>query len=371
MRQVWHIYYATKGTSGAYIDALLRASGIAGIDAVAFVSGKYRFCFGNIRKLFFPITDLFEIRNRVILVIRGLELVGAYVAICLMAILRRPDIVIHLVDDLFVTFCFFKVLKLLGLSVKITCHDVSSHYQGMSVIRSKLMVSADELIVHNEAAIRILSDNLGKSICNKIKTYPFPYSAFDEIISLHRLDSHKSRLRHTIGKSYYLFLGVVRRSKGIETLIQSWQIFNKEKSDRLVIAGKWTDPGDKYRKIADEDNSIAVIDRYLVDEEFVQLIRDAKFVLLPYLDYAHSAIIVSCANHGGAVIISDIDLFKYYLPEYALTFRRGDVQSLVSVLRSASHFSELEIEAFRNQLKQAVLVQNENLVDDLREAYGG
>lgn len=369
MRPVWHIYYATKGTSGAYIDALLRASGIAGIDTTAFVSCNYLFRYGKIYKWFFPLTDFTDKRSALILMTRGLELLVAYMIIFLSAFFRRPVIVIHLIDDLYLTYLFFNFCKLLRLTVRITCHDVSSHYLGMSTRRARILVRANELIVHNQAAVRILCNSLGNSIGRKIRTYPFPYSAFDEIISPHKLDTFKSRLRHEVGRGYYLFLGVVRRSKGIETLIQAWPEFNKEKGEKLVIAGKWTDPEKQFRKLADEDVTIAVIDRYLNDEEFVQLINDAKFVLLPYLDYAHSAIIVSSANHGGAVIVSDIELFKQYLPNYSLTFRRGDITSLVSVLKRTANLSNAEIDARRNELKQAVSAQNENLVEDLREAY--
>jgi len=369
MKPIWHVYYATRGTSGAYIDALLRASSIAGIKAAAFASANYRFSFGKVYKCFFPLTDFTEKRNAFILLIRGLELVITYSYVLVLTVFCRPVIVIHLVDDLRVTYMFFKACKLLGLTVRITCHDVSSHYLGMNNIRARILAGADELIVHNDAALQIIYEQLGKSVKNKIKMYPFPYSAYDEIISPHKLDTVRSRLRHEIGTGYYLFLGVVRRSKGIETLLHAWPMFNKDKRERLVIAGKWTDPDKRNRKIADDDDTIAVIDRYVNDEEFVQLIQDAKFVVLPYLDYAHSAVIIACGNHGGAVVISDIDLFKQLLPNYSLVFKHGDVADLVRALKRSVELSKTDINYHRQELNQAVLTQNKTLVADLREAY--
>lgn len=369
MKQVWHIYYGTKGTAGAYVDALLRASGIAGINASAFVSANYRFKYGRTSKCFFPFTDFTEKRSILVILLRGLELLSAYFYIAVLALVKRPIIVIHLIDDFYVTYLFFRFCKIAGLKVRITCHDVNSHYLGMNNIRARILIQADELVVHNEAAEKTICDNLGKSIRPKIKMYPFPFSAYDEIITPHKIETARSRLRQSIGKGYYLFLGVVRRSKGIETLVSAWTKFNFDKSERLVIAGKWTDPDEKFRQIADEDETIAVIDRYLDDEEFVQLIRDAKFVVLPYLDYAHSSVIISCGNHGGTVIISDIDLFKQFLPDYQLTFRRGDPSSLAGVLKRSANLSDTDIEMRRNELKQSVITQSENLVADLREAY--
>lgn len=369
MKLIWHIYYATRGTSGAYIDALLKASGIAGVRVAAFVSANYRFSFGQVYKCFFPLTDFTEKRNTLLLVMRGLELVIAYLYVLALAVFFRPVIVIHLVDDLRVTYWFFKACKFLGLTVRITCHDVSSHYLGMNNIRARILVGADELIVHNDAALQILYEQLGKSVKNKIKMYPFPYSAYDEIIAPHKQDSACIKLRKEIGTGYYLFLGVVRRSKGIETLINSWSIFNNDGKERLVIAGKWTDPDEGLRIIADNDNTIAVIDRYVNDEEFVQLIQDAKLVVLPYQEYAHSAIIIACGNHGGAVVISDIDLFRQLLPDYSLTFKHGDFADLMKVLKLSTTLSQVDIDNLRQELKQAVVTQNETLVEDLREAY--
>jgi len=369
MKPVWHIYYATKGTSGAYIDALLKASGIAGINAAAFVSANYLFRHGRVYKCFFPVTDFTEERNIFIKLLRGMELCFSYMYIGISAAIARSIVVIHLIDDFHITYLFFKFCKIAGLTVRITCHDVNSHYLGMNNNRARILVQADELLVHNEAAVRMLCDNLGKSVKNKVKTYPFPYSAFDEIVSRQKIDSARDRLRDNVGSNYYLFLGVVRRSKGIETLIEAWPQFNLGKRDRLVIAGKWTDPDEKYRKMADDDETIAVIDRYLDDEEFVHLIEGAKFVVLPYLEYAHSAIIVSCGHHGGAVIVSDIELFKQYLPNYSCTFRRGDSHALARILESASDLTEEEIANCRQELKQAILSQSKHLVEDLREAY--
>ncbi|MGH8015919.1 MAG: hypothetical protein ACREBV_06990, partial [Candidatus Zixiibacteriota bacterium] len=100
MKQTWHIYYGTKGTAGAYIDALLRASSIAGIDAAAFVSANYRFRYGILSKCFFPLTDFTEKRNIFVLLLRGLELSLAYLYVLILAAIRRPIVVIHLIDDL-------------------------------------------------------------------------------------------------------------------------------------------------------------------------------------------------------------------------------------------------------------------------------
>jgi len=370
MKKVWHIYYATRGTAGSYVDALLKASKAAGVDARAFVSCNYRYRNGKINKFFFPITDFSEKRNMLIILLRGFELIVAYICIFALAIFARPIIVLHLIDDLYVTYLLFKGLRAIGLNVKITCHDVSSHYVGMTSLRRKILTQADELIVHNEVARRMLKEHFGEDVTNKIRSYPFPCSAYDEIISNEKLMAAENRLREKIGSGYYLFLGVVRNSKGIETLVNAWQSFNKDKNEKLIIAGRWTDPSRTIRKLAESDGSTTIIDRYLNDEEFVQFIKDAKFVILPYHDYAHSAILISCGNHDGAVIISDIELFTQFLPNYKLTFKNSKAEELVKVLKETTTMTSEEICNCRNILTRSTVKNNEDLVSELKNAYG-
>ena len=370
MNRVWHIYHATRGIAGAYVDALLNASKTAGVDARAFVSCNYRYRNGKINKFFFPITDFSEKRNRLIILLRGFELAAAYICIFALAIFARPVIVLHLIDDLYVTYLLFKGLKALELDVKITCHDVSSHYLGMNRRRKEMLTLADELIVHSDAARRKLKEHFGEDVTNKIRSYPFPSSAYDEIISNEKLVAAENRLREQIGSGYYLFLGVVRSSKGIDTMVNAWKSFNKDKNEKLVIAGRWTDPVDNTRRQAENDNSIVIMDRYLDDEEFVQLMKDAKFVVLPYLDYAHSAVIVSCGNHNGAVVISDIELFTEYLPNYKLTFKNSKAEELVRVLNQTADMATEEINSYRTILKRSIDEHNEDLVSELKKAYG-
>ncbi|MEE8576132.1 MAG: hypothetical protein V3T31_02645, partial [candidate division Zixibacteria bacterium] len=126
MKDTWHIYYATHGTNGAYIDALLTASRIAGVRVRAFVSAYYRFNSGRLTKCFFPITDRSDYRSSVVLFLRGAELAIAYVMILAWASMARPRIVIHLIDDLPLTTWFMSVCQFIGLEVWITCHDVGS-----------------------------------------------------------------------------------------------------------------------------------------------------------------------------------------------------------------------------------------------------
>ncbi len=370
MKPVWHIYYGTRGTAGSYIDALLKASEKAGLKAKAFVSGRYTYQTTDCVRCFFPITDRSEKRNKFIMLLRGFELILAYFYIAVISIFIRPTITIHLIDDLKITYYLFLFFKKINLQVYITCHDIQSQYVGMTQIRKNMMSNADKLIVHNTNAKVTLINNIGEEADKRINIYPFPFSSYDEIVNCSKIPTIKENLLSlTPQKSFYLFLGVIRNSKGIETLLKAWQISDAKKNSNLVIAGKWTDPSYETRQMADSDSTCIVIDSYISDEEYVSLIEMSKFVVLPYLNYIHSAVLYSCGYHGGAVINSDIKLFEESMPAYPLVFSSGNKHELAMLLNKTLRMDDAEVDYYRKLTKDAIQKEQHELVDKIKLVY--
>jgi len=370
MKPVWHIYYLTRGTAGNYIDALMRAFRENGLPARAFVSARYRFATPNVVRCFFPVTDRTERRHVPVKAIRGVELLLAYACILLVAAFRRPRINLHLVDDFQATGLFFRWLVRMGLQVDITCHDVIPQYTGMSSRRRRMYRDAHRLIVHSAAAKRMLARQVGDEICSKIVSYPFPSRAFDEILSMPRLTAARQEIDRLVGERtrYVLFLRVVHPNKGIDLLLDAWRQ-TACPDVRLVIAGKWVQVPAEVRALAEELDNCIVIDRFVSDELFVALIQGAHVVVLPYREYAHSAILHACGRHSGAVVVSDIDLFTEQLSGYELTFRSGDRDDLLRVLRSALARSDAEIQECRTVLRDSLAKSERGLASAVNRAY--
>jgi len=99
------------------------------------------------------------------------------------------------------------------------------------------------------------------------------------------------------------------------------------------------------------------------------LIGGSRFIVMPYLDYAHSSILISCARHGGAVIVSDIDLFRDFLPDYDLTCSPGDVDSLVRVLDASLCLQEADVNEKRRLLLSRVEQFDKELEASLAVVY--
>jgi glycosyltransferase involved in cell wall biosynthesis len=279
---------------------------------------------------------------------------------------------INLIDDLGLTFYFFRLLKIFRVKVIITCHDVLSHHQGLTRQRSIMFAKADRLIVHSPYAADVLSGIVEGKNREKITSYAFPSSPYEEILSPAKMSAVGEKLTEIIGRrgDYFLFIGIVRKSKGIETLAEAWEMSKIKSTGKLVVAGKWSARAAHLKDTIKALPNCVFIDRYLNDEEFIYLIKNSKFVILPYQDYAHSAVLFACAHNTAAVICSDVELFTDILPGYALTFRRGDGKKLAALIDRAADFEEKEINHYRKILAKAIEKSDRDLEKEVEKAYG-
>jgi len=261
----------------------------------------------------------------------------------------------------------------MNLSVYVTCHDVMPHVNAINERRIKIFTIADRLIVHSDYSMKMLRNLLpDKSAVKKIVKYPFPFSSYDEIVTEERLKRARLKLKKDIAgidnKSYILFIGVVRRSKGIEMLLEAWKRLEFSDECSLVIAGKWADIDEIKVEASGLPNCI-IIDKYLSDEEFVILIKNAKFTVLPYLDYAHSSIVISCLRLDCIIVLSDIDLFKEILPSYPLMFMKGDINQLIFIMNKALNMSGNDLLKIRNSNKDIIGNYDKLLAEGIQSAF--
>jgi len=371
MRPVWHIY-PTRGASGAYVHALQTALHQGGIRSYAFVSRYYTFDTGGAIRYFFPITDSFVKRNKPINILRGIELITGYFFIWAAALVMRPVICLHLAGYLGGMNILFRGCKLAGLKVYLTCHDVTEDNANMTRSRLYMLLNADKLIVHSSEANKKLRENLGPAAAQHIVQYPFPFSSYDSILTPEGKEKAAATLQKVMGgdADYFLFLGYVRKSKGVDTLLEAWKISRCKNKFKLFIAGRWGDTNaiDLLNKATELDNCV-VLNKYLSDEEFVCFIEKSRFSILPYNDYSHSSVLISCAKYNGAVIVSDIELFKDYLRDYDLTFPKGNVKALAAVLDKAAEMPENEVKLRAAMLKESVEEYDRKLPEEIARAY--
>ncbi len=371
MRAIWHIYHATRGAAGAYVDALQKASHQGNIKSYAFTSRNYTYDTKGVIKYFLPFTDFIEKRNKLILIIRGIELFIGYFFIWFAALIMRPVVCIHLAGFSSGTNTLFRACKLVGFRVYLTCHDVTELNAKMDKSRLYMLKNADKLIVHSSAARNMLCKHLGNAVDSRILQYSFPFSSYDSILVSEKMEEATELLLGLLGDKdveYFLFIGGARKSKGPQVLVDAWKRSDCKQKVKLLFAGKVVDDGSRELVKEGIENCI-ILDRYLSNEEFVHFIKKSKFVVLPYLACSHSSVIISCAKNNGAVIISDIDLFKEFLPDYDLTFAGGNSKELAALLDMTANMSTDQVEQRAEVLKKAVEQSDHKLAQGVIQAY--
>lgn len=105
-----------------------------------------------------------------------------------------------------------------------------------------------------------------------------------------------------VNGDYILFYGRIAKYKGIDYLIKA---YNKLKTDvKLVLAGS----GKLWFgfEIIDSNKNIIFLNRYIETRELVSLIKNSLFVVAPYTDATHSAVVVTSYVFRKPVIAYDV-----------------------------------------------------------------
>jgi glycosyltransferase involved in cell wall biosynthesis len=121
------------------------------------------------------------------------------------------------------------------------------------------------------------------------------------IILPNNIISHKRK--HPKGPLKILFLGRINKYKGIELLLEAFQLLSKPENYYLTIAGK-----SSYNIDWPKLKNLSIIDKFLDEEEISYLLNTNDVLILPYIDATQSGIVtlgmasglpIICTNVGG------------------------------------------------------------------------
>ena len=303
---------ATSGVAGAYIDGIWRR--LTNRDAVEVAVSHY-FPFNYGKRIFFKYSELTAQRRyrlgRARLYVRLGELLIAFARLIVWVIVSRVDAVCYaLSSNLSVEYAFLWLLKRVArVDVLLICHDVipfvgpGQDLAGMIQRRRPFYLLADRLIVHNGHSIDDL-EAVFKIPRGKVRQFPFPIydtsaMGFRDVDVLGPTDKHR-----------FLFIGHLRQEKGVGVLLDAWARLRQRRQDaELVIAGN-IPPGCEYELTSTEERGIRLLAGYVTEEAYVNLIRQADCVVLPYSRGTNSAVVSTVLAAGKNLVVSDIPMFK-------------------------------------------------------------
>ena len=155
----------------------------------------------------------------------------------------------------------------------------------------------------NDVANKVLKQNPK----TKVAVYPHPNFQFS---------SSENRKDHS--RRYILFIGRIRKYKGIENLVLAFSTLHLEDMD-LVIAGE----GKVKQK---DDFRIKLINHWLEESEIHDLIKHAEVVVFPYMEASQSGLLPYCTNMNKKIVTTPLPGLLEQVASYPNAFVANNFQ---------------------------------------------
>jgi glycosyltransferase involved in cell wall biosynthesis len=266
---------------------------------------------------------------------------------------KRPDAVWYaLSTNLWSEYFFLLLVKLIGIKLSVICHDVVPYKFFHEVFslknwqRKQFYRIADQLIIHNENSREELT-NLYRVDDRKIRFIPFPVMDIRPHVKNGASINSGSEM-----KIRFLFIGHLRHDKGIDLLIDAWrQVSGRMPNVELLIAG--SRPAGVELGNHSDISGLKILDQFIPDDEYVDLIAEADVIVLPYRAGTNSGVLSNVVSLEKPVIVSDIAMFKQsgLVLEQSI-FKSGDVHSLAVKLAEFANMAPEELCKQKVQYRQ-------------------
>ncbi len=227
------------------------------------------------------------------------------------------------------------VLQQLQQRVVVVCHNHRPHeaFPGWKLLRWSLLRRADGFMCHSAAVADALR-------CAGYRQ-PRAVTAMPLLIAAGRGRSSRVGLRQRLGldaaSPVALFLGHLRAYKGVDLLLEAWSRAILPGGSHLIIAGErrgWLSACSGRVVSSAYRNSVTVIDRFVDDREFCELLESSDVLVLPYRCASQSGALPMGLACGLRVVVSDAGGLSEALPAGSTheIFPAGNVRSLSSAL---------------------------------------
>ncbi len=228
---------------------------------------------------------------------------------------HRPDFVlIHLFKATKFTLWFFKSIKKFRSKLIVVVHDIESLISGKNNqnIMSEILKESNIIVVHNQFS----KDEL-------LKRYPSSENKVSVIAhgDYRNLPSgiDKEEARSLLGLKndlpVILFFGMIKPSKGLDTLLKAMQTVKA----RLVIAGRTRNCSiDDYASLVEPlkvSEKVFMDINYISNEKRDLYFSAADVIVLPYKKIYQSGVLVMALSYQLPVLASDLEPNKDFVKQ--------------------------------------------------------
>jgi D-inositol-3-phosphate glycosyltransferase len=248
-----------------------------------------------------------------------------------------------------------------GLKSVLECHNVFSH-ESIPFARWLLKFAVkpiDSFITHSRSDRRdLLPFVTGKPV--SVAPLPVP-------------SEFSGETKQTRGGRTILFFGMVRKYKGLDVLLRAMpKVLARQGCEdcRLLIAGEFYEPADKYLKLIDEHrlkDHVVMDSRYIPNEEISGIFAGVDVLVLPYLNATQSAVARIAVSNSLPIIASRSGGLTEVVIENVngLLFPVGDSDALAEQL--ISYFTNNLGPVFANNLASSAATTQDGVAKLIEE----
>jgi glycosyltransferase involved in cell wall biosynthesis len=243
----------------------------------------------------------------------------------------KPDLV-HITGPHLWNLNLVQWLKSQDVPVIHTIHDLDPH---AGTRLAKLLYSwnrlitrwADHILVHGERYRQRLLDiglDEGKVTCTPLLHLFFSYAYLEQVETV---------ADQVVYEPFDLFFGRLEPYKGLETLLAAHRRLTESeltagnRPTRLVLAGRSRLPNGWSSDLPAE---VEVRDRFIGDEEALDLFRHCSLVVLPYTDATQSALVAAAFYFHKPVLATCSGALEEYVDDghNGILVTPGDAQAM-------------------------------------------
>ncbi|HEY2930838.1 MAG TPA: glycosyltransferase [Acidobacteriota bacterium] len=200
-----------------------------------------------------------------------------------------------------------KNLRSRNIPVVALCHNVRPHEPHLfsGFLRDRFLRSVSRFLVHSEQDQKTLEDLCPGAVVVRAR-HPV-YLLFGQS----RLDPQAARaqLQLPAAGKIALFFGHVRKYKGLDTLLQSLPLVLRQVALRLLIAGEFYEPVEKFQSLIrslELEPHVTIHNRYIPNEKVSLYFSAADLLVAPYHAATQSGVVPAAYGFNLPVITTSV-----------------------------------------------------------------
>ena len=285
---------------------------------------------------------------------------------------KTEIVILHLFHSSFIDYLLITLTYFFGFRICLIIHDIESllEQSGKSWIQNCCHKSS-YIVVHNSLSY----DELLKKISSteKEKVCIIPHGNFIGLNEITNTIETAKYFNLDSNKIYLLFFGMIKKSKGLEVLIESLK--DIPSNVHLIIAGRTRNISfNHYENTINELNlssRLHPVIRYITNDERNMLFNFSDLVVLPHRKIYQSGVLLKAMSYGLPVIASDLPANKLIINENnGVLFNTGNASDLAQKINELI-MDEEKRKSMAENAKEFVKINNdwENIASDFLNMF--